>query len=132
MSPSEVMLTYERHAHLFGYLAEFADAVPGLLERDPRFYRDLCRAALLTLGDERFFEECLLAGAVDVVLARVAQVDVGRLLLGELRQKGLRFRLEGGRVKAGPADRVTQDLKNRIRRHRESIQQALAAEMLEE
>jgi hypothetical protein len=56
-----LILTHERMAHVFGFLFNYACTYPKLCEGDKAMYRDLCRAALLAIGDEQ---------KADAVLAR--------------------------------------------------------------
>jgi hypothetical protein len=119
--------------HVFGFLADFAVAYPGLPEGERRMYRDLCRAAMTSLDDERSAEEMLIRHSVDEFLFRACREDVGAWLLESLRQRGLFVRLtrEGGlRLQAGPRSKLTPEISARIRRWKQALQDALVSEGL--
>ena len=119
--------------HVFGHLADFAAAYPGLLEGDRRTYRDLCRAAMLALDDEQRAESMLLARDVDELLFRACRQDVGTWLLRQLRERGIGVKLvtEGGvRLQVGPQERLTPAIRARIRRWKQSLRDALVSEGL--
>lgn len=121
---------HEAMAHLFSYLVQFAQACPDLCERDAVMYRDLMRAALLALGEEKYAEECHVAGAVDLVLQNVALEDVGRHVLEGLRRERLKVSWKDGKLLVGPARLVTEEVRDRVRRHKTGIRLALLSEAL--
>jgi hypothetical protein len=121
---------HEQMVHLFGFLASYANARPGALERDERTYRDLCRAAMDALGEDEFMENARLAGALDHVLAHAVKEQIGRQVLTALRKDNLRVRWEGGKLPVGPASKVTAEMKTRIERHKQGIRLALLNESL--
>lgn len=125
--------SHERMVQVFGFLADFAAAYPGLPEGEQRTYRDLCRAAMLALDDEERAESMLLTREVDEFLFRACRMDIGEWLLRQLRQRGIGVRLvtEGGvRLQMGPEKKLTPAIRARVRRWKQALRDALLSEGL--
>jgi hypothetical protein len=75
-------LSHERAVHVFGFLADFAEAYPRLVEGDQKMYRDLARAALACLSDEQACLEMSVDPAIEQVIAPMVRAQ-----LIERRQK---------------------------------------------
>jgi hypothetical protein len=69
-------LSHERAVHVFGFLADFAELYPHLIEGDRRTYRDLARAAMDCLHDERACAEMSVDPAIEQVIAPMVRAQV--------------------------------------------------------
>lgn len=79
--------SHERMVHVFGYLADFAEAYPRLCEGEQRMYRDLARAAMTSLADEQACAAMCLAPDIEKVIAPMVRAQV---LAERLRRKKAR------------------------------------------
>jgi hypothetical protein len=161
MNTPRLILTHERAVQVFGFLFSFAGTYPKLCEGDQRMYRDLCRAALLAIGDEekadalleKFKKEAttdqarmaqedqekgqeadqaMLAGdAVDRLVWRAAKGDVAKAVLEMLRRKGLHLSTQAGKLLVGPRALVSEKVQDLVARHREGLIECLEREWLE-
>jgi hypothetical protein len=62
-------MSHERALHVFGFLADFSDLYPRLIEGDQKMYRDLARAAMSALQDERLCAEMSMDKDIKSVIA---------------------------------------------------------------
>jgi hypothetical protein len=62
-------LSHERAVHVFAFLADFAEHYPALIEGDQKMYRDLARAAMNALQDERMCAEMSMDKDIESVIA---------------------------------------------------------------
>jgi hypothetical protein len=126
--------SHERMTHVYGFLADFAAAYPRLSEGEQAMYRDLCRAALVTLDDEQKAESMLLGRSVDEFLFRACRQDVGTWLLNRLREVGVNVRLvrvgKNLRLRAEPPEKRTPAVVEKIRQHRQALRDALVQDGL--
>lgn len=125
------MMTHERAVHVFGALADFAERYPDLCEHDHRLYRDLCRAAMMSLDDEQHAESMLLRRGVDEWLMKQCKQDVGSYIVGQLRQRGfsVRILLEPPRLSVEPRQKLTPAIRARISNWKDAIRTAILAEV---
>lgn len=131
--PLPLKVTHERMVQVMGYLSDFAVAYPELSEGERQTYRDLCRAAMVSLDDEQKAESMLLGRSVDELLFRACREDVGAWLLRRLRQMGLFVRLvtEGSlRLQVGPREKLTPAISAKVKRWKQALRDALLTEGL--
>jgi hypothetical protein len=77
-------LSHERALHVFGFLADFADAYPKLIEGDQKMYRDLARAAMNALQDERLCAEMSVDKTIEAVIAPMVR---GQMISERMRRE---------------------------------------------
>lgn len=125
-------MSHERAIHVLGFLHDFAAAYPSLCEGDQAMYRDLCRAALVSIDDEQRCESMLLSRDVNAVLFRSCREDVGAYVLRRLREHGFTVRFQSGTIYLGPKEKITSAVKDCVKHWKEGIREALLTEMLNE
>lgn len=69
-------MSHERAVHVFGFLADYGELYPRLLEGDRAMYRDLARAALACLADEHMCDQMALAPDIDRVIAPLVRAQI--------------------------------------------------------
>lgn len=117
--------------HVYGFLADFAAYRPTLCENDQRMYRDLCRAAMDCLGDERQAEDMLVGVGVDEILFRECREKVGARIVTLLRKRGLTVRLavDPLRLVIEPKERITKAIWAHVENWKTAIRDALLCEV---
>jgi hypothetical protein len=69
-------MSHERAIHVFGFLADFADVYPRMIEGDQRTYRDPARAAMSALADERLCSEMSMDKDIEKVINFVVRQEL--------------------------------------------------------
>jgi hypothetical protein len=89
-------VSHERALHVFGFLADFADAYPRLTEADQKTYRDLARAAMNALQDERLCAEMSVDKTIEAVIAPMVRGQ----MISERMQRAFAEKRKADRVES--------------------------------